>query len=93
MLNECGSSHNLIDRALDRHSFGKSEKELSPGARVRGREGGGVPFSAFSSGNAGGRDGEPDLANGCRVRERAHDYEEEMANDVACVRCTEVNCD
>lgn len=28
VLNECGSSHNFIDRALDRHSFGKSENYL-----------------------------------------------------------------
>jgi len=41
VLNECGSSHNFIDRALDRHSFGKFEKNLF----LRGSL-----FPAFSSG-------------------------------------------
>lgn len=54
MLNECGSSHNFIDRALDRHSFGKFEKNHS---RVD------LPFQHFLRGKEETR--EPaDLANG-----------------------------
>lgn len=30
ILNECGSSHNFIDRALDHHSFGKFRNDPAP---------------------------------------------------------------
>lgn len=76
VLNECGSSHNFIDRALDRHSFGKFEND----PRVS------LPFPAFSSKGRGEGRERNRLTTANARRARANVRRRNGKNDVAC-RC------